>query len=98
MERFTKAKPKYKTPTRPAVFTTAAPKADMKLIHQLADQGKPVLTPHFLANISTKDPLLVSPHDYLSALFDVDRGEKTIIFAKRASLSALQIEEVKIIP
>ena len=74
---------KYNPPPKAPTGPPPVPQLDASMLASLAEKGAPVLTRHFLANISATDPALVTPDSYLRALFDVERGEKTIIFADR---------------
>lgn len=76
---------KYNPPPKAPMAPPPVPQLDASMLASLAEKGAPVLTRYFLANISATDPALVTPDTYLRALFDVDRGEKTIIFSNRAT-------------
>lgn len=82
-ERIAKGPAKYNPPPKAPIGPPAIPQLDSAMLAALAEKGAPVLDRFFLANISSTDPALVTPDMYLRGLFDVDRGERTIIFADR---------------
>lgn len=83
-KRIATGQAKYNPPPKAPTGPPPVPQLDAAMIASLAEKGAQAFTRFFLGNISATDPALVTPDTYLRALFDVDRGEKTLIFSTRA--------------
>lgn len=79
--QITSARPKYITPTPRTIEAQLQPEA----IRNIANTVRNTVNSHFLTNISPVDPTLITPHQYLSYLFNPQIGEKTIIFSQKIS-------------
>lgn len=84
-KRIATGQAKYNPPPKAPTGPPPVPQLDAAMIASLAEKGAQAFTRFFLGNISATDPAIVTPDMYLRALFDVDRGEKTLIFSNRNS-------------